>query len=126
MIAELAAVIGGSAIVGLITLAIKQAFTNSRAISDIDEMGGKVLKLTIEKADINMGLALTTANRDNLQEALRTVGETLQHEKNARELAEGQRDELLEAIAKSGDHKAIATGINDELQRIRALSAKSG
>lgn len=125
MITEIVGVISGVTSAGLVVALIKSIGNTSREQKDNDELSDSNQTLIRENMQLKLELSQISANRDNLLTATHTLEAQAEREKVARELAEGQRDELLaqlEKIDPSGT--GIAAAIKLELERLRKLKQK--
>lgn len=127
MIWEIVSAAGGLFTGGLIVVVVKLSFTNSRVVGDINEVYDKNIDLTKENGELKIENAQITANRDAIMETVRGLGQELKRSNIARELAEGQRDSLLEEMSKNHEKldpqgRALAAGIQHELELLKKLS----
>lgn len=64
--------------------------------------------------------------RDEYKDDLLECSKDKERAEAARELAEGQRDDLLDALVNSGDPTGLAAALNNELSALSAMSNVPG
>lgn len=118
------AVVGAGAITTTI-LSLRSLWREQR---DNSEAFHKVLEVTHENVTLKVDLAHMIANRDELVQVVEELKVAVNREKISRELAEGQRNDIIKALGEGGikSGAVVAAGINSELQALSQLSTPKG
>ena len=121
-------IIGSILGAGAITTTIMSLRSLWREQKDNSEAFNKVLAVTSENVTLKVDLANMIANRDDLAKVIEELKTAIKREQIARELAEGQRNDIIKALGEGGikGGATIAAGVNAELQALSKLSAPKG
>lgn len=125
MIFEIISAVVGA---GAITTTILSLRSLWREQKDNSEAFHKVMETTSENVTLKVNLASMITNRDELVKVVEELKLEVKREQISRELAEGQRNDIIKALGEGGikSGTVIAAGINSELQALSQLSTPKG